>query len=133
MFEDSDKNVRKAATELAVEMYRWLKDKVRNVLQELRSAQSKELESLFEKADKEEERKPNRKLQSNVEEMEVEEDVKTEETKTEETNGLNFVYYEILTFIEELEPEDNSEPVEIQLPPNFEEDVVCNINFNLIL
>ena len=73
VFGHADKNVRAEATNLTVELYRWLRDAMKKMIwEELKPVQQQDLEKLFEKVNSEPPPKQARLLRSQQEKAEVE-------------------------------------------------------------
>ena len=117
VFGHADKNVRAEATNLTVELYRWLRDALKKILwDELKPVQQQDLEKLFEKVNSEPPPKQSRLLRSQQEKVEAE--------ATTAGNGVE-AEGEVDEAAED-EPEiDLAEPKDVinKLPSNFHENM----------
>lgn len=113
VFGHADKNVRAEATNLTVELYRWLRDALKKILwDELKPVQQQDLEKLFEKVNSEPPPKQSRLLRSQQEKAEAAAATVGDEVEAEEEAGD----------AAEEEPEiDLAEPKDVigKLPPDF--------------
>ena len=117
VFGHADKNVRAEATNLTVELYRWLRDALKKILwDELKPVQQQDLEKLFEKVNSEPPPKQARMLRSQQEKAEAKAATGGDDIEAEGEAGE----------AAEEEPEiDLAEPKDVisKIPPDFYENM----------
>ncbi|XP_054161485.1 protein mini spindles-like [Oppia nitens] len=114
LFDDRDKNIRDEGKQLAVELFRWIKDALKPQLQNLKAVQLQELETEFDKV-KDERPRQTRLLRS--QQAKVEQEVAIDQIDGNSVSAIAAPQEEII------DPYDLLEPVDIlaKIPNDFYE------------